>query len=219
MSMLEELEGKPAPDPASPVHSLRRQIRWLQMIVLLGFAGIAGALYWQGRVVATSVADAQRPFVAFKDGQFLPVTGTGQPAWQFVGLWDNDGNTNAVDLRVQVSVWTGAGLQPGFTKTASANPIGGLTLGPRTTLTVPDFTLPAETLAAAKQSPGFLAIWGMAKYREEAPGRPEHTTRFCDYVTWIDGDPLHDVRLGVRYNACREGNCTDSACVAQGFPP
>ncbi len=84
MSMLEELEGKPAPDPAEPVHRLRRQIRWLQAIVLLGFAGIAGALYWQSQVIATSLADAQRPFVAFKDGQFLPVTGTGQPAWQFL---------------------------------------------------------------------------------------------------------------------------------------
>lgn len=219
MSVLEELEGKAAPDPAEQVHRLRRQIRGLQVIVLLGFVGIAAVLYWQSRVIASSVADAQRPFVAFKDGQFLPVTGTGQPAWQFVGVWDNDGNSNAVDLQVQVSVWTGAGLQPGFTKTASANPIANLTLGPRTTLSVPDFTLPAETLAAAKQSPGFLAIWGVAKYQEETPGRPVHITRFCDYVTWIDGDPLHDVRLGVRYNACREGNCTDSACVAQGYTP
>lgn len=220
MGMLEELEPTPKPDPAEPMHRLRRQIRWLQVIVLLGFAGIAGALYWQNREIALSLADAQRPFVAFKDGQFLPVTGSGQPAWQFVGLWENGGNTTAVDLRVQLSVWAGAGLQPGFTKTeASANPVGGLTLGPKTTLTVPDFTLPAETLVAAKQSPGFLAIWGVAKYQDATPGRPARTTRFCNYVTWIDGDPMHDIRLGPRYNACREGNCTDAACVAQGYPP
>jgi hypothetical protein len=220
MSMMDELEGKPAPDLAEPLERLRRHIRWLQVIVAVGFVAIAGALYWQGHVVANSVADAQRPFVAFKDGQFLPVTGNGQPAWQFVGLWDNDGNTNALDLQVQISLWTGAGLQPGFTKKdASSNPIGGLTLGPRTTLTVPDFTLPAEALAAAKHAPGYLAIWGVARYREEAPGRPAHVTRFCNYVTWVDGDPMHDLRLAVRYNACREGNCTDAACVAEGYAP
>jgi hypothetical protein len=216
---MEQLDGT-QPDPAEPVHRLRRQIRWLQVIVVLGFVGIAGALYWQAHVIGTDLAEARRPFVAFKDGQFLPVTGTGQPAWQFVATWENAGNTTAVDLQTQISYWTGAGLEPGFTKKeASPSLTGSLTLGPRTTLTVPDFTLPAQSLLAAKQSPGFLAIWGVARYREPIAGRPVHTTRFCNYVTWIDGDPMHDVRLAVRTNACREGNCTDEACFAQGYPP
>jgi hypothetical protein len=217
---MDALDDEPPPDPAAELSRLRRQIRWLQVIVLLGFVGVAGALYWQTRQVGTSLADVERPFVTFKDGQFLPVTGNGQPAWQFVGAWDNAGNTTAVDLQAQISYWTGAGLEPGFTKkNPSANPTGALTLGPRTTITVPDFTVPAQALVAAKQSPGFIAIWGVARYREAAPDRPTHTTRFCEYVTWIDGDPLHDVRLAVRTNACREGNCTDEACVAQGYPP
>ena len=216
---MEQLDGT-QPDPAEPVHRLRRQVRWLQAIMVLGFAGIAGALYWQSRAIADRLANAERPFVAFKDGQFLPVTGNNQPAWQYVESWENGGNTNARDLAVQVSYWTGAGLQPGFTRhVISSNPIGSLTLGPRTTLTVPDFTLPADTLVAAKQSPGFLTIWGVARYHEEAPSRPQHTTRFCDYVTWVDGDPMHGLHLAVRYNACREGNCTDQACVEQGYPP
>jgi hypothetical protein len=206
------------PDLAKPLQSLRRQMRWLQLIVVVGIAGIAGALYWQSRVISDDLADAQRPFVAFKEGRFLPVTGTGQPAWQFVGVWENAGNTNAIDLRVQVSVWSGAGLQPGFTKTdASSNPIGPLTLGPRTAVTVPDFTLPAETLLGAKQSPGFVTIWGVARYHEARPGRPSHTTRFCNFVTWVGGDPTRSTALDVRYNACGEGNCTDEACVAQGY--
>jgi len=211
------------PDDTTPsqslrLQSLRRQVRWLQVIVVVGFAGIAGALYWQSRVIGDELAAAQRPFIAFKEGRFLPVTGTGQPAWQFVGVWENAGNTGATDLRAQVSVWSGSGLQPGFTKSdGSANPIGPLTLGPRTSVTVPDFTLPAETLVAAKQSPGFLAIWGVARYRESRPDRPSHTTRFCNYVTWVSGDPIHNTALDIRYNACGEGNCTDEACVAQGY--
>jgi hypothetical protein len=206
------------PDSAEPAGHLHRQVRWLQVIVLLGFAGIAAALYWQSRVIGNDLAEAERPFIAFKEGRFLPVTGTGQPAWQFVATWENAGNTGAVDLRAQVSVWSGPGLQPGFTKAdAAPNPIGPVTLGPRTTVTVPDFTLPAETLVAAKQSPGFLAIWGVARYHEAVPGRPAHITRFCQFVTWIGGDPTRDTALDVRYNACREGNCTDAVCTAQGY--
>jgi hypothetical protein len=206
------------PDTTDPVLPLRRQIRWLQVIVAVGALGIAGALYWQSQMIGDDLAEAQRPFVAFKEGRFLPVTGTGQPAWQFVGIWENAGNTSAVDLRARVSVWSGPGLQPGFTKAdSSPNPVGPLTLGPRTTVTVPDFTLPAETLVAARQSPGFITVWGVATYREARSGRPSHTTRFCNVVTWVGGDPMRNTALDIRYNACGEGNCTDAACVAQGY--
>jgi len=208
------------PGPADPAQHLRRQMRWLQAIVLLGFAVIAGALYWQSRVIGNELDATERPFIAFKGAEFLPVTGTGQPAWQFVGTWENAGNTNAVNLRAQVSVWTGPGLQEGFTKSEAApNPIGPLTLGPRTSVTVPDFTLPAETLTAAKQTPGYVAFWGVARYDEARPDRPSHTTRFCYFITWVGGDPMRDGRLDVRFNACRVGNCTDDSCLAQGYAP
>ena len=75
------------PDDAKPSRGLHRQIRWLQALVVVGFAGIAAALYWQSRVIGNELAQSQRPFVAFKEGRFLPVTGTGQPAWQFVAVW------------------------------------------------------------------------------------------------------------------------------------
>ncbi len=206
------------PDDTKPLLRLRRQMRWLQVFVVVGFAGIGGALYWQARVIREELVDAQRPFVAFKEGRFLPVTGTGQPAWQFVAVWENGGNTSAIDLHAQVSVWTGPGLQAGFTKSdASPNPTGPLTLGPHTIVTIPDFTLPADALLGAKQSPGFIAIWGEAQYREARGDRPSHTTRFCNFVTWLRGDPARDTALDIRYNACREGNCTDEACVAQGY--
>jgi hypothetical protein len=205
-------------DDTKPLLSLRRQMRWLQVFVVVGFAGIGGALYWQARVIGEELADVQRPFVALKEGRFLPVTGTGQPAWQFVAVWENGGNTSAIDLQVQVSVWTGPGLQAGFTKSdASPNPTGALTLGPHTTVTIPDFTLPADALLGAKQSPGFIAIWGVARYREARGERPSHTMRFCNFVTWLRGDPARDTALDIRYNACREGNCTDETCVAQGY--
>jgi hypothetical protein len=206
--------------PAEPVRHLRRQMHWLQAIVLLGFAAIAGALYWQSRVIGDQLDATERPFIAFKQPEFLPVIGTGQPAWQFVGTWENAGNTNAVNLRAQVSVWAGPGLQEGFTKSEAApNPIGPLTLGPRTSVTVPDFTLPAETLVAAKQTPGYVAFWGVARYDEARPYRPSHTTRFCYFITWVGGDPMRDTRLDVRFNACRVGNCTDESCLAQGYSP
>ena len=130
-------------------------------------------------MIGEALADVQRPFVAFKDGQFLPVTGTGQPGWQFVAVWENGGNSSTIDLQAQVSVWTGPGLQAGFTKSdASPNPSGPLMLGPHTIVTIPDFALPADALRGAKQSPGFIAIWGVARYREVRGDRPSHTMRF-----------------------------------------
>ena len=60
-------------------------------------------------------------------------------------------------------------------------------------------------------------IWGEARYREARGGRPLHITRFCNFVTWLRGDPSRDTALDIRYNACREGNCTDETCVAQGY--
>ena len=74
------------PDDTEPLLSLRRQMGWLQVFVLGGFAGVGGALYWQARVISEELADVQRLFVAFKEGRFLPVTGTGQPAWHFVAV-------------------------------------------------------------------------------------------------------------------------------------
>jgi hypothetical protein len=214
LDMMDELK------PPDPMQLLRRRIRWLQVIVLLGFAGVAGALYWQSQVIRDALDATERPFIAFKRAEFLPVTGTGQPAWQFVGEWANSGNTNAVNMRAQVSVWTGPGLEGDFTKSEAApNPIGPMTLGPRTTITVPDLTLPAETLVEAKKTPGYIAIWGLARYGEGRPARPAHIMRFCYFVTWIGGDPMRDTRLDVRSNTCRAGNCTDHACTAQGYAP
>jgi hypothetical protein len=37
-------------------------------------------------VIGDALAQAQRPFIAFKEGRFLPVTGTSQSAWQFVAM-------------------------------------------------------------------------------------------------------------------------------------
>jgi hypothetical protein len=34
------------PDDTEPLLSLRRQMGWLQVFVLVGFAGVGGALYW-----------------------------------------------------------------------------------------------------------------------------------------------------------------------------
>ena len=208
------------PDDTKPLLRLRRQMRWLQVFVVVGFAGIGGALYWQARVIGEELADVQRPFVALKEGRFLPVTGTGQPAWQFVAVWENGGNTSAIDLHAQVSVWTGPGLQAGFTKSdASPNPTGPLTLGPHTTVTIPDFTLPAMThCAALNLISGFIAIWGVARRAGGAGGVGlSPAMRFCNFVTWLRGDPARDTALDIRYNACREGNCTDETCVAQGY--
>jgi hypothetical protein len=92
-----------------------------------------------------------------------------------------------------------------------------LTLGPHTTVTIPDFTLPADALLGAMQSPGFIAIWGVARYCEARGDRLSHTMRFCNFVTWLRGDPAQDTALDIHYNACREGDCTDEACVGQGY--
>jgi hypothetical protein len=207
-------------DPAQLVRRLRRSLRWFQIVMLLAFAGLAGVVYWQNRSMEAALARTQRAFVVLKEAKFLPVwRGTNDLAWQFVAEWENAGNTNAEDMITRIDRWTGPGLVPGFTKTtmlSSDRP--PFALGPRTTVKLPDFRLPSQAMVAAKQTQEFLVIWGSAAYRDAGPGGKRHVTRFCYEVTWIGGDPTNaGSTLDVRYDWCKEGNCTDEDCVRQGY--
>jgi hypothetical protein len=207
-------------DEAPFERRVRRSQRWFQIVMLLAFAGLAGVVYWQGRSIQAALANTQRAFVVLKDATFLPVRhGTNELAWQFADEWENAGNTNSEDLTTQISYWTGPGLSPGFSKTmVSPSRRRPFTLGPHATVKLPSFILSQEALGAARQSPGFLIIWGSAIYRDVLPGHGRRMTRFCYRVTWIGGDPANaDNNLDVRYDRCSEGNCSDEDCARQGY--
>ena len=212
------LPGEAPPDPIKP---LRRSFRWFQVVILLALAAMAGFLWWQARQDRLALRSFQRPIVVLRDIRFLPVErGNSGLFWQFVAFWENTGLTTARNVQTHVHYWTGP-VSPGFTHMTPNDFTGQyFDLGAHETINTPDFMVPAPAMVGAKASAGEMVIWGQATYHESIPpGRP-HITHFCYAVTWIGGDPNNAaLPLDVRTNWCEEGNCTDEACIAQGYTP
>jgi hypothetical protein len=207
--------------PTDPDYAprLKRAFRRLEVLVLLGFLALGAFLYWQGRQYRLALHDIQRPVVVLRDIKFLPVhRADGALSWQFVAYWENAGITGARAAQSDVHYWTGP-VTPGFSRMKPNDFLSEqFDLGPRETINRPYFSIPAEAMAAAKETPDYLIIWGGAIYHEARPGGGPHMTRFCYVVTGVGGDPANPaVPLDVRTNWCREGNCTDDDCLTQGY--
>ena len=186
----------------------------------LGLAALGAFLYRQYRQYRLALHDIRRPFVVLRDVKSLPEhRADGELSWQFVAYWENAGIASARLVQTTVHYWTGP-VTPGFSHSKPNDFTGQpYDLGPRETIGVPYFGMSAQAVAAARDTPGYLIIWGGALYHEAQPGGGPHITRFCYMVAGINGDPANPAApLDLRKQLVRRGNCTDEGCSSNVTP-
>lgn len=165
---------------------------------------------------------AQRPFVVPGPLTWRPVSDAkGGIVWQFYGAWENRGNTPTKNFKsyfvkafgIRISdVGDPFGGNLGMTeedkRRSTPNyiaPMGNIGMGP--------VSVAGADLAAVQKREAPLAFGGVATYESNLPGDRPHITKFCRFVTEIEGNPLMaDHNLVIGFSSCRTNNCVDDDC-------
>ena len=239
MTMNAEHSQNEANNRQGRIKRLFTQIRVWEALTFLAIALTAEIAYWQGSLTRQALESGQRAFVVLREAKFSPIIGPAvlppavpgtqtstnppvatQIGWQFIPVWENAGNTPAIELISRANLYSpNTLLLPGFTKAdLVGDNINIGVLGPKATTNFGHFLENKDAMIGMKNAPS-ATLWGWATYKDILPGTPMHITRFCYVIQWINGDPS-DIKsdLDVRYQVCpREGNCTDQECKAQGY--
>jgi len=132
----------------------------------------------------------------------------------FIDGWQNAGNTATVGMTENVNFSLNSSpMRPGFSYNNEPSPSAPISIGPKSTLGVDEFTIPTPCIYDMTKSPLMLYVWGVARYNDLFKSAP-HITRFCWIITDIvrpeviaPGTPVT-----VDYRLCDEGNCIDTEC-------
>ncbi|HJV51362.1 MAG TPA: hypothetical protein VJ652_07885 [Noviherbaspirillum sp.] len=155
-------------------------------------AGTAQAAEKTARTAENALVAGQRAFMFLREFKtFLHLDdATGQYRWTLHPVWENSGNTPTKGLQIYSTYrLLDAPLAPGHDFASSEQDMVAAIAGPRALVEGAPGSIGAEELAAVQQGKKYFYIWGRAEYHDIFEGTGKHTTRFCNQLVQVIGDP------------------------------
>lgn len=155
-------------------------------------AGTAQAAQQTARTAENALVAGQRAFMFLREFKtFLHVDdASGQYRWTLHPVWENSGNTPTKGLEIYTTYrLLDAPLAPGYDFPSTAHEMVTAIAGPRALVEGAPGSIGADDLAAVQQGKKYFYIWGRAEYHDIFDGTGRHTTRFCNQLVQVIGDP------------------------------
>ena len=155
-------------------------------------AGTAQAAEKTARTAENALVAGQRAFMFLREFKtFLHVDdASGQYRWTLHPVWENSGNTPTKGLEIYTTYrLLDEPLAPGYDFPSTAEDRVTAIAGPRALVEGAPGSIGAEDLAAVQQGKKYFYIWGRAEYHDIFDGTGRHTTRFCNQLVQVIGDP------------------------------
>jgi hypothetical protein len=144
-------------------------------------------------IARTSLVSTQRAFVRVANFPWLWRPDVDRPDKYFYDITpiiENGGNTQTVDLRINVSsALRDEPLPEGFDFPFLTS-AGFSLIGARQSVGASNAIILDDDLLAVQRGEKFFYIWGTITYRDVFPGTPERLTEFCTQISRVIGNPL-----------------------------
>jgi hypothetical protein len=144
-------------------------------------------------IARQSLLSTQRAYVRVVDFPWLWRPDTSRPGKYFydiIPIVENGGNTQTVDLKINVNFALRDEVLPENFDFPFAGPAGISLIGAHQTIRASNLEILDDDLLAVRDRKKFFYIWGTISYRDVFENTPEHTTEFCTQITRVLGDPL-----------------------------
>lgn len=144
------------------------------------------------RVAEEALIAGQRAFLFIRDIKtyLRQDAETGAFEWTLHPIWANSGNTPTRGLELRTSYrLLDAPLPADYVFPEPAEPPVSSIAGPRSMVEAAQGTIGSDDLASVQRGEKFFYIWGTAEYHDIFEGSRKRTTRFCNQLVQVDGDP------------------------------
>lgn len=145
------------------------------------------------RAAEDALIAGQRAFMFIKEFKtFLHFDeSTGHYRWSIHPIWENSGNTPTKGLSINTTYrLLDEPLPKDYAFPNSKEDLIPTIAGPKAMVEAVAGTLSAEDLAAVQEGRKHFYIWGWAEYHDIFEGTKKHTTRFCNQLMQVIGEPL-----------------------------
>lgn len=206
--------------PAFPARG-RDRLDWATFWV--GVAGLVAVLfyttvaYWQADLTKQALVFGNRAFV-FQTGVNVSakVSNGAASGWPISVVWQNSGNTPALDVRSRINVkYFEAPISSDFSFPELTNdPTIPATIGPKGFMASWPILVSERSVLAARDGSHYGYIWGWATYRDQLDKRSFHTTKICLQIMDIEEVKSSNGQTEVRsmMQPCPFNNCVDEDC-------
>ncbi|QDZ29797.1 hypothetical protein [Noviherbaspirillum sp. UKPF54] len=144
------------------------------------------------RTAENALVAGQRAFMFLREFKtFLHLDdATGQYRWTLHPVWENSGNTPTKGLEITTTYrLLDEPLPQDYDFPGDRQDTVNAIAGPRALVEGTPGSIGAEELAAVQQGKKYFYIWGRAEYHDIFEGTGKHTTRFCNQLMQVIGDP------------------------------
>ncbi|HEX7633830.1 MAG TPA: hypothetical protein VF427_00955 [Noviherbaspirillum sp.] len=145
------------------------------------------------RAAEDALVAGQRAFMFIKEFKtFLHFDAvSGQYRWSIHPVWENSGNTPTRGLSINTTYrLLDEPLPKDYAFPNSREDLIPTIAGPKAMVEAVPGAISAEDLAAVQQGSKHFYIWGWAEYHDIFEGTKKHTTRFCNQLMQVVGDPM-----------------------------
>lgn len=168
------------------------------------------------RAAEDALVAGQRAFMFIKEFKtFLHFDAvTGQYRWSIHPVWENSGNTPTKGLSINTTYrLLDEPLPKEYTFPNSKEDLIPTIAGPKAMVEAVPGAISAEDLEAVQQGRKHFYIWGWAEYHDIFEGTKKHTTRFCNQLMQVIGDPTAAINehnmVQMMFGFHSENNCAD----------
>lgn len=144
------------------------------------------------RTAENALVAGQRAFMFLREFKtYLHLDdATGQYRWTLHPVWENSGNTPTKGLEIYTTYrLLDEPLPRDYDFPSAQEDMVTAIAGPRALVEGAPGGIGAEDLAAVQQGTKYFYIWGRAEYHDIFEGTGKHTTRFCNQLMQVIGDP------------------------------